>query len=236
MLPGSTGGSADLTRLVEEKLRNWKASTKTQPPRAGAPPREVHDFVTISRMVGTAGHAVATGLGERLGWPVFDREILHVMADDDRVREKLYEALDERDVGWIEDMLRWLVDEGFDKEHYFHRLSRAILALARQGPVIFLGRGADLILPRNRGLRVGLVAPLEHLVRSIAARDHLSEVAARAEVDRLQSQHDEFLRSHFGGRADNPARHDLVINVATIAPSQAVELILAALRLHGMVR
>lgn len=235
MLRSRTGGSADLTRIVEEKLRDWKVSAKS-PARAGAPRQEVHDFITIARMVGIDGHAVARPLGQQLGWPVFDREILHVMADDDRVQEKLYEELDERDVGWIEDTLRWLVEEGFDKEHYFHRLSETILALARQGPAIFLGRGVDFILPRNRGLRVGLVAPLEYRVHSIAARDHLSEVAARVAVDRLQSQRDEFLRTHFGGRADKPARLDLVINVATIPAAQAVELISMVLRLHGMVR
>lgn len=187
-------------------------------------------------MVGVDGHALATVLGERLGWPVFDREILHVMAGDDSVREKIYEALDERDVGWIEDTLRWLVEEGYDKERYFHRLSETILALARRGPAIFLGRGADLILPRERGLRVGLVAPLEYRVRNIAARDHLSEALARAKVDRLQSQRDEFLRSHFGRRAEEPARHDLVVNLATIPAPQAAEVISTVLRLHGVVR
>lgn len=235
MLPGTRNGSADLARLVEKRLRTWRAAPRPPAPR-GAPRPEVYDFVTISRMVGTNGYGLAAALGKRLGWPVFDREILHVMARDDRLRERLYEELDERDVGWIENMLRWLLEEGIHKERYFHRLSETILALARQGPAIFLGRGADLILPRERGLRISLVAPLEFRVRNIAVREGLSEPAARKYVTRVQAQRDKFLRVHFGPRVENPARHDLVINMAAIPASTAVELISMTLRLQGVVR
>jgi cytidylate kinase len=235
MIPGSMDRDANLTRLVEEKLRNWQASAKS-PPRSGETQHEVHDFMTISRLVGTDGHAVAEPLSQRLGWPVFDREILHAMAGNDRVRERVYQTLDERDVGWIEDTLRYLVERGIDKEHYFHRLSETVLALARRGPAIFMGRGADLILPRNRGFRVDLVAPIQYRVHNIATRQNLSEVAARTELDRLQSERRDFLRSHFGPRAEDPARFDLVINLASVPASQAVELITMALRLHHVVR
>jgi len=237
MFPSGASGNPDLTRKVEEKLKNWQAAlARAAPPPVARRKKETAEFVTVSRMVGTDGQAFAAALGERLGWPVFDREILHVMAGDDNVREKVYETLDERDIGWIEDMLRWLVEKGLDKEHYFRRLSETILALARQGPAIFLGRGADLILPRDRGLRVRLVAPLEFRVHCIALREHLTEIAARTRVDRVQSERHDFLRTHFGPRADDLARNDLTINVAKIPASQAVELVAMVLRLHGVVR
>jgi cytidylate kinase len=225
----------DVARLVEKQLRNWELWRAQRLARAAGPPPEVEHFVTISRMVGAGGHAVATALGERLGWPVFDRELLSAMAGDDQVRRRVYEELDERDIGWIEDTLRWLLQHGYHKEHYFHRLSATILALARQGRAIFLGRGADLILPRRRGLRVHLVAPPEVCAQELARRQNISEALARAEVERIQQERNAFLRGHFGKAADSPTRHDLVINTGVFTTADAVEIICTALRLRGII-
>ena len=177
---------------------------------------------------------MATALGKRLNWPVFDKEILQAMGRDDRVRARLYEYLDERDLGWIEDSLRWLMEGEFRKDDYFRRLSETILAIARQGRAIFLGRGADLLLPRNRGLRVHLAAPPEHCARNLAKRDNTSEALARAEVERIQRERTDFLRRHFGRAAHEPCRHDMVLNMDRFAVAEVVELICQALRSRGV--
>ena len=226
----------DIARLIEKQMRNWELSRSQQPAAAQAPPaQQVEDFVTVSRMVGAGGRQVAAELGERLQWPVFDKEILQTMAGDDHVRTRLYEALDERDIGWLEHTLRWLVEGGFDKGHYFHRLGETVLALARRGHAVFLGRGADLFLPRERGLRVELIAPPEYCAKRIAERDKISEALARAEVDRIQQDRMDFLRSHFGKSCERPTRHDLILNTAYITVPHAVELICQALRMRGVI-
>jgi len=224
-----------IMRIVERQMRNWELSRAQKPAGpAPAPAAQVEDFVTISRIVGAGGREVAAELGKRLAWPVFDREILQAMAGDDSIRSRLYEHLDERDVGWLEDALRWLVEDGVHKGQYFHRLGETILALARKGRAIFLGRGADLFLPRDRGLRVLLIAPLDHCARAVAKRQNISPALARAEVERVQQERTEFLRSHFGKAADRPTRHDLVFNTAHFSIAEVVELICQALRLRGV--
>src|SRR5262249_45355754 len=65
--------------------------------------------ITISREVGAQGHSVAEELGRRLGWPVYDHEILDKMAEQmGKPREYLH-ALDERHVSWLEECLTNLV-------------------------------------------------------------------------------------------------------------------------------
>lgn len=235
-MPSQGPRPPDLARVVEKQMRNWELARAQRPaPEERPPVDEVEHFVTISRMVGAGGHSLATALGERLDWPVFDKEILQAMAGDDQLRGRLYEALDERDVGWIENSLRWLVEGGLHKGHYFHRLGQTILAIARQGHAIFLGRGADLILPRDRGLRVELVAPPEHCARAYAERHGLSEALARAEIERIQRERTEFVREYFGEAAKRPARHDLVLNTATFPVPDAVELVCCALQRRGII-
>ncbi|MCP5110323.1 MAG: cytidylate kinase-like family protein, partial [bacterium] len=68
---------ADTSRLVERQMRNWelaRAQRVEVPAVPGA--KEVEHYVAISRTVGSGGSEVAVLLGERLGWPVFDKEIL----------------------------------------------------------------------------------------------------------------------------------------------------------------
>lgn len=228
---------ANLTKVVDRQVRNWELA-RAQHPKAVElqSGRQVADFVAVARMIGVGGLDFATGLGERLGWAVFDREILHAMAGDDQVRARLYEELDERDVGWIEDTMHWLVEGQYRRDDYFPRLSETILAIARQGHAIFLGRGADLILPRDRGLRVYLVAPLEWRVRQHAQRHDLSEALARAEVERIEHERTEFYQRHFGERARHVTRHDLMLNMATFTRAAGIELVYRAAQLVGIAK
>lgn len=229
-------GRSDIAKIVDKQMRNWelsRAQHAAQRPASG--PHGVIDFVAISRTIGSGGREVATLLGERLGWPMFDREILHAMAGDDDVRARLYEQMDERDVGWLEDTVRWLIKGELPKDDYFCRLTETVLVLARQGHAVFLGRGADLILPRDRGLRMRIIAPLEQRAQVFAQVNNVSEALARAEVERIDRQRLDFRRRHFGSHANDPTRHDLIISMAQFTVEQAVEIILTALRLREMI-
>lgn len=228
-------GRADIARLVEKQIRNWElARAQYEKPPPDEAPHEVADFVAISRTVGSGGREVSTLLGERLGWPVFDREILQSMAGDNQVRTRLYEHLDERDVSWLEETARWLIRGELPKGDYFYRLTETVLALARQGRAIFLGRGADLILPRERGLRVRITASAERRAAELARRHGMSEALARAEVERIDRERTDFRRYHFGKSANDTTYFDLVLNLDRFTPEQGVELIAAALRVRGI--
>ncbi|MFH1746666.1 MAG: cytidylate kinase-like family protein [Planctomycetota bacterium] len=226
----------DIARVVEKQMRMWELARAQRPgPEQTRPTRQVEEFVTISRQVGAGGHDVASRLATRLDWPVFDREILQAMAGDDQVRTRLYESLDERDRSWLEDALRWALQKEFRKDDYFRHLGKTILTVARQGHAIFLGRGADLMLPRERGLRVHLFAPQEVCVQRFAQRHNLDEAQARTDSARLQRDRTDFLRRYFGNATVLPERHDIVLNTATLEIDHVVELIMTALRNRGIV-
>ncbi|MBK9118075.1 MAG: cytidylate kinase-like family protein [Phycisphaerales bacterium] len=230
MPPPGTPPDMDVARLIERQLRNWELARALPPAPEPAHKVELHAFITISRMVGADGRRLANALSAELGWPVFDREILQAMSGDDAIRAQLFEHLDERDVGWVEDTLRWLVAEGASTAHYAHRLHETILALARKGPAIFVGRGAHLILPHHRGLRIHLIAPLTYCAENLAARFNLTMDEARTEVERIQQERSGFLRRQFGARANDPLQYDLVLNAAQFDLPQLVALVLLALR------
>jgi len=226
---------SDISKLVEKQMRNWEITQqqRLEIEKRGAE-KEVEDFVTISRAVGSRGTEVARRLAQRLGWPLFDKEILQHMAGDDQVRARLYEEMDERDTSWLESVLRWLLKGEFRKEDYFHRLSETVLAIARQGPAIFLGRGVDFILPQDRGLRVRFLAPEESRVREYARQNQCDEKVARGRIARIEHERSEFIRRFFGKTKADPLRFDLILNLGRVSQDDAVELIVTALRLRGV--
>jgi len=236
MKPKPPAHDPDLARLVERQMRNreWaraqKRSAKT-PRRAAS---EVEPFIAVSREVGLELAPVLEGLERALGWRVFDREILDAMAGDDPARRRLYQSMDQRDLGWLEQSLRGLMESEYPRNDYFRRLCETVLSLARRERCIFVGRGIDRILPAGVGLRVRFVAPLEHRIESYAESCGLTQNEARDSLKRMQALRSRFIRGHFGVEATDPLRHDLVVNLYRWSPEQAVELVLTALRLSGV--
>jgi len=229
-------GSREIQHLIEKQLRNWELARSQQVPQQHEPRPAVHPFVTISRQVGAGGLTVAEGLAQRLGWPVFDQQLLHAMAGDDRVRERLYESMDERDIHWLEEVMHWMLHGRPHSPHdYVQRLCRTVLAIARGGSAIFVGRGADLILPQETGLRVRLAAPREQRVENFARRHGLDPQQARDEIERVEKERAEFVRRHFHRDANDPLRFDLVVNTGRMEAAGTVDLILAAVRLRGLI-
>jgi cytidylate kinase len=222
-----------IVKMVEKQMRNWEIA-RAQDMCVSEPDRqEVRDFIAVSRSVGSGGKAIASMLGEKLGWPVFGKEILEVMAGDDELRRRVYDSMDERDVGWLEEALRSMMQSEFVKNDYFRRLTETIMSLARQSPAVFLGRGAHMILPRRIGLRVGIVAPCEMCVETYARRANLTTEQARAAVVQLEQERAEFIRHHFSVDVAQPAQHDITINREQFSLDQTVELILSVRKITG---
>jgi cytidylate kinase len=136
--------------------------------------------------------------------------------------------MDERDLTWWEEAIRPLLEQDFARNDYFRRLCETLVSLARQGPAVFVGRGADLLLPRDQGLRVRLWAPTAVRVAGHARRHELTVSESRDRLECLQVERNRFFRRHFGVDEDDARRWDLTLNVARLAPTAVVEVILAA--------
>lgn len=225
----------ELARVLEKQMRNWELARAQRLEDHAQRCHSVCQFVTIANIVGAGGNDLAGLLSEKLGWPVFDRQILTAMAGDDEIRARLYRSMDERSLGWFESIFRSLMQEEFRKDDYFHRLTETVLVLARHGPAIFVGRSADLILPRDKGLRVKVIATREFCAQSFARRMNTTLEHARAEVERIENERREFIRQHFQIDAYEPTRFDMLINVERFSTRQAADLVLAAMRLRGII-
>jgi cytidylate kinase len=140
------------------------------------------------------------------------------------------ELVDETTTNWITEIFgNWLHPASVSQMQYVCSLSRVILMAARMGKVIYVGRGAQFVLPHDRGLSVRIIAPLKYRVQQIMERRHLGFEDARDYVVKTDAGRQECALQYFHHEIANPHLFDLVVNVEKFGPQCAAHLITDAL-------
>jgi cytidylate kinase len=233
MSPPNHGTSIE--QLIEQQMRRWELARRRQaqqerPGRGKLGRVYFGPYVLVSRDKGAGGRETAKLIGQRLGWQVFDRQIVDAIAERTKMRQQLIESLDERTRGGLEEFLRHVLTKEIGSTDYLLHLRQVLLALGQQGDVVIVGRGAEYVLPAQFGLRARMVAPLNVRVERIAKAEGLSPESAEALVRKVDQERKVFIRSHFQHDARNPLHYDLVVNTGGLSVEGTAEIVLAAAR------
>lgn len=216
-------------RLVDKAVAAFeREASRRMQATSPRPPR----VITISRQLGSGGRRIAEILGKQLSLPVWDKEILDIVADQSyfHYQARMFELLDERTQSEIDAFADSLVGN-VSKHVYLHLLPRAVLIIA-QNDAIILGRGAHLLLPR--ALKVRIVAPLDVRIRNLVQSGGLSEEEASRQIttsDRERRNFVKELAGRLGPGVSNYGKeteYDLVVNTGTFEIQKAASLILSA--------
>jgi cytidylate kinase len=207
-----------------------RASHEQRPGRGKEGNLTYGPYLLVSREKGAGGTAVAQAVSRRLGWHVFDNEIVDQIAQKAKVRRQLIESLDERVQATIQSVVGQILHpEEIGTPGYLAHLKEIVLALGHQGDVIIIGRGARYLLPTQFGLNVRMVAPVEIRTQRIAHEQKLSLAAARTQVETADRDRARLVRRHFGHDVADPLGHDLTLNTAELSIEAAAEVVLTAL-------
>jgi cytidylate kinase len=186
--------------------------------------------IALSREAGTYGAAIAREVGNRLGWPVYDSELLQRIAEDLGIRRDLLKSVDERHVGWLTECLEaFSSSPTLSQTGYLRHLLETLLALAARGDCIIVGRGATKVLPMATTLRVRVVGPLEHRIEAVRREHGISHEEAARQVETTDRERDRFVRDHFNMDPTDPRNYDLVLNAVRFSKEECAALIIAAL-------
>lgn len=186
--------------------------------------------ITISREAGTDGGAVARTVGERLGWPVYDRELLDLVAGQLGVQASLLKDMDERSRSWLLECLDALSSAPtVGQLTYVHRLVQVLQSLASRGQCVIVGRGAAQVLPAATTLRVRLVAPLASRVEAMQRRFGCSREEATRRAQATDEERSRFVREQLQKDPSDPRGYDLVLNPCRLGTEGCATLIVEAL-------
>ncbi|MBI3863801.1 MAG: cytidylate kinase-like family protein [Planctomycetia bacterium] len=186
--------------------------------------------VAISRETGTRGPAVARAVAGRLGWQVYDHELLELVARELHVGVELLENVDEHHITWLQECVEaFAAVPAVREQKYVRRMIEVMLTLAARGRCVIVGRGSPFVLPPATTLRVRLSAPREDRITVIADELKLSRYDAARHVDRTDRERKQFVRLHFLHDPADPHHYDLSVNTSQFAVDDCASLIVDAL-------
>jgi cytidylate kinase len=187
--------------------------------------------IALSREAGARGGAIGRRVGQKLGWQVFDQELLEYMAQDGVVRQGVMDNLKPAACVWAEERLQQLLrEQNLSQNPAILTLARVVLALGVQGEAVMIGRGSGFILPRASTLYVRLVAPLEERIAYMSQWQRLP-VEEAAEMVRMRDERRvEFLQTHFHRHGGDVHQYDMLLNTSLLGEEVCAELIILAAR------
>jgi cytidylate kinase len=190
--------------------------------------------VTIARMSGSGGHAVAERLAEFLQtlapagcpWTVFDRNLVEQVLADHHLPARLAKFMPEDRVSAVQDAMDELLGTHPPQEKLVHKITETVLRLAELGNVILIGRGATLITSRlNYAFHVRLVGSEEKRVRHMQELLPLGEKEARAFVRAEDRGRRRYTKRYYGRDVDDPLLYHLMINTDLVDYDAAARII-----------
>jgi hypothetical protein len=185
--------------------------------------------IALSREAGARGGAIGRRVGQKLGWQVFDQELLEYMAQDGVVRQGVLDGMKPAATVWAEERLQQLLRErNLSQNPSILALARVVLALGAQGDAVMIGRGSGFILPRASTLHVRLVAPLEERIAYMSQWQRLPMEEAADMVRVRDERRVEFLQTHFHRQGGDVHQYDMLLNTSPLSEEVCAELIVTA--------
>jgi cytidylate kinase len=189
--------------------------------------------ITVSRQAGSRGAEIAYAVGARLGWPVYDNQLLKRIAADKGLNMRLLEQMDEHSASWLEQIVAgFSTKPGPTEETYMKQLLELVVSLGQVGHCVIVGRGAGYVLAPATTVRVRVVAPRASRVAKTQERKEMSKAEAEAWVDRTDDDRVRFVTSHFNRDPYDQLNYDLILNSGRYSTADCVELIMLATRLR----
>lgn len=194
----------------------YRAQSAAPSPAAAATSAMV---ITISRQYGSDGHRIGKQLAQELGWPLYDKELLPLLAEQLHIEPELIAQSDELENGPLpyDDPLQTAV---------FNAQTRLIRELAGQGPCVMVGRLANFILRGHQPcLSVFIYAPQDVRRARIIERDGVAPAEADAKLAAADRRRREYCLHYTGCDWGLPQHYDLMLDSSKV---DAVELLKGA--------
>jgi cytidylate kinase len=182
--------------------------------------------VTVSSEPGSGGQVIARDIAEKMGYDLFQRDIIREIADRADIGVSVIESIEKERLSGIEDFIATLVSRRYLwPEKYLEQLMKVISVIGKHGMAVIAGRGANFILPPNERLSIRVVAPMDLRIQNISRLLSISEEEARKRVIMKEAKRKAFIRKSFNVDIADPINYDLTFNTEFIRYEAAVEAV-----------
>ncbi|HSW39554.1 MAG TPA: cytidylate kinase-like family protein [Acidobacteriota bacterium] len=224
----------DITsRISERQMLKWNALNIRRLAESGP----TSSFITISRDEGVLGEEIAETLAKRLGWRLYDKEIVDHIAGHNHVREDLVRQLDETSYWMHETFLDKILNllktpdtSSFDSKAYHESLIKTLAAIVAGGKAVIIGRGANFVLRSSeRGVHLRITGSMNVRIGRLAKPGGMEAEIMRRHIVSVDAERRTFIYLHYNTDIDDPQFYDVVINTDRISVNQAVSIAISLL-------
>jgi cytidylate kinase len=188
-------------------------------------------IVAVSREAGARGGTIAVAVGRKLGWQVYDQELLEYATNESPLQQELIDSLSPVARQWIDQRLDQLQrEQTISQNPSVQEMVRAVLALGARGNAVLVGRGAGSVLPSETTLNVRVVAPLSDRIAYMSQWLRLTVEEAAERVRQRDNQRSDFLGVHFHKEPGELYSYDLILNSSLLGEDTCAALIAQAVR------
>ncbi|HEY3013141.1 MAG TPA: cytidylate kinase-like family protein, partial [Gemmatimonadales bacterium] len=196
----------------------------------------------ISREYGAGGSELGVLLGERLGWPVLDHELVRQLAARLSCEEGDVKAMDEHAPSFLERLAAAAVITAPESRAHSTPWStdpdcvaaaarEVLLEAAQNPPLIVVGHGGNcLFRDRPDVLRIRVTAPFDVRVERVARRTGSTPLQAAADVRRRDGDRQHYLQRYYRTDVNDASAYDLQINTHTIPIEAAAQVVCSLMR------
>ncbi len=197
-------------------------------------------IITISRQFGAGGRTLGNLLSEKLGYSLFDEDIIEKVAQEARVSPNWVKSIENEAGGTL---LRYISGMGPFRKSYVDRLSdhrkgyidghiyvdllhKIIGQMADDNNMVIIGRGGQYILKDHPdAIHLLMIADLEDRVAFMERHYNLSRKQATLVVEKQSSRRKNLYR-YFGREDyDDPALYHIVLNMSKFDMETASDVV-----------
>ena len=191
--------------------------------------------ITISRQFGSLGRPIAKKVAERLGFHLYDPQLIQLTAkkmnkdveellayDDQKVISPLYGSR----FGSMANPLGF--GDAIRQKKIFLVQKEIIKEIADTENAVIVGRAADYVLSgtgKKKLLRVHITGSYEHRYENSIRELHLSEAEAREHIRIIDKAREDFYKKITGETFDSAAYRDIIINTDRYSEDEIVDFI-----------
>lgn len=197
-------------------------------------------IITIGRQFGSGGKCVADILGEKLGIPVYDNELIRKASQDSGFSAELFVQSDEKRRFFslssifsnsYSDTENFMSDKGL-----FQMQSETIRKIADQGSAVIVGRCSDYILrDMDCVLNVFLTCPEEIRAERVAERSEISLEKAIEMIEKKDKGRAEYYNYYTFGNWGVASTYDLCLDSSLLGIEGTADFIIEFARKTGKI-
>ncbi len=200
-----------------------------------------HTIITIGRQFGSGGHEIGNKLAERLDIPLYDKNLIHMAAQEIGITNEAAENINETVLGRflsayvmsLGDYTAFMSRDAAEplSDQMYRAQTELVKKLAQRSSCVIVGRCADYILgDYSNCIHVFVHAFKDDRIRRISRIYKLSEKEAWDKIRRTDRERKLYYETHTGREWGSIESHQILFNASLMGVDGIVDALEAMYR------